>query len=322
MAGLFGQILGLCQKARLIDARVVAIDSTKIYAAASGQANKTYEQLAKEVVADAIATNRAEDEQFGDSRGDELPAELADPKTRRAKIKELMGEMQAEWQAQRDERQAMLDAREEHLARTGRPMTGRPPKQRDMTGDSPGKVNVTDPDSRPVKTPKGFIQGYNAHAAVADGQIILAATVTIGTRDQGHLQPVAQAANQALDTAGADRPQIMLADCGYWSGDQIKQLIADGITTLVPPDAHTRTEPNPQRRGGLYEQMRRWLASDHGAQLYRRRMAMIEPVFGQTKANRRADRFRRRGLKACHAEWQLITATHNLLKLYRAAPAT
>ena len=105
-----------------------------------------------------IATNRAEDEQFGDSRGDELPAELADPKTRRAKIKELMGEMQAEWQAQRNERQAMLDAREEHLARTGRPMTGRPPKQRDMTGDPPGKVNITDPDSRPVKTPKGFIQ--------------------------------------------------------------------------------------------------------------------------------------------------------------------
>lgn len=322
LAGLFGQILGLCAKAQLIDARVVAIDSTKIHAAASGQANKTYEQLAKEFVADAIATNRAEDEQFGERRGDELPAELADPKTRRAKIKELMGEMQAEWQAQRDERQAMLDAREGYLARTGRPMTGRPPKPRDMTGDPPGRVNVTDPDSRPVRTPRGFIQGFNAHAAVADGQIIIAADVSIGTRDQGHLEPIARAANEALDNAGTGRPQVVLADCGYWAGDQIRQLIADGITTLVSPDAHTRTEPNPQRRGGLYEQMRRWLASDQGAQLYRRRMAMIEPVFGQTKTNRRADRFRRRGLKACQAEWQLISATHNLLKLYRAAPAS
>ena len=65
---------------------------------------------------------------------------------------------------------------------------------------------------------------------------------------------------------------------------------------LVPPDAHTRTEPLPGKRGGLYQRMRDRLATDDGAALYRRRMAMIEPIFGHTKANRRIERFQRRGL--------------------------
>jgi hypothetical protein len=44
---------------------------------------------------------------------------------------------------------------------------------------------------------------------------------------------------------------------------------------------------------------------------------MIEPVFGDTKLNRKIDRFQRRGRAACHSEWRLITATHNLLKVWR-----
>jgi hypothetical protein len=70
--------------------------------------------------------------------------------------------------------------------------------------------------------------------------------------------------------------------------------------------------------------MRRVLASEHGARLYRHRGQTIEPIFGQTKHNRRADRFQRRGLAACRSEWRIITATHNLLKYWRAtttAPA-
>jgi hypothetical protein len=90
---------------------------------------------------------------------------------------------------------------------------------------------------------------------------------------------------------------------------------------LVPPDAHARATPNPRRRGGLYQQMRDRLTSDEGGALYKRRMTMIEPIFGQTKTNRRAERFQRRGLPAVRSEWRLITATHNLLKLWRATTA-
>jgi hypothetical protein len=70
--------------------------------------------------------------------------------------------------------------------------------------------------------------------------------------------------------------------------------------------------------------MVRSLQAEDGAALYRRRMTMLEPIFGQTKANRRADRFQRRGLQAVRSEWRLLAATHNLLKLWRAinSPAT
>ena len=63
------------------------------------------------------------------------------------------------------------------------------------------------------------------------------------------------------------------------------------------------------------------LSRPEGQLLYRRRQQIVEPVFAQTKYIRRTDRFLRRGLTACQAEWQLIAATHNLLKLWRASRA-
>jgi hypothetical protein len=68
--------------------------------------------------------------------------------------------------------------------------------------------------------------------------------------------------------------------------------------------------------------MRRVLETDLGGGLYRKRKTMIEPVFGQTKFNRRADPFQRRGTSAVRSEWRLITTTHNLMKLHRHQPAT
>jgi hypothetical protein len=180
---------------------------------------------------------------------------------------------------------------------------------------------VTDPDSRPVKTPRGFIQGYNAHAVAAAGQIIIAADVSTGSGDQGQLGPMVAAARAELATVGCQDPAVVLADAGYWAGGQISALEADGIRVLVPPDAHTRAAPNPRRRGGLYQQMRQRLTTEQGGALYKRRMAMIEPIFGQTKTNRRADRFQRRGLPAVRSEWRLLAATHNILKLWRATTA-
>src|SRR3954451_24834070 len=214
----------------------------------------------------------------------------------------------------------MLERHAEHERQTGRRPPGRPPIQgRPKHLDRVRRVNVTDPDSRSVKTPRGFIQGYNAQLVAADGQIIVAADVSVGSPDQGQLTPVVQAAQRELDAAGADGPDTVLADAGYWRNRDIQQLTDHGFTVLVPPDAHTRTEPPPGKRGGLYERMRERLATPDGAALYRRRMTMIEPIFGHTKANRRIERFHRRGLNAVRSEWRLITATHNLHKLYPAA---
>jgi hypothetical protein len=300
---------------------VLALDSTKIAANASGQANMTFEQLAREIIAQGIATDQAEDELYGDARGDELPPELADPTTRRQRLRAAKAELEAEWQAEREAREELLARREEHKQRTGRYPAGRPPSM--PTPESPqGRMNLTDLDSRPMKTPRGFIQGYNAQAVATTDQIVIAADVITRSADGGQLAPMITTARQELAAAGGpDGPEIVLADAGYWSAPDIRKLTGQGMTVLVPPDAHTRKAPNPSRTGGLYDEMRTRLDDDHGRALYRRRQTAIEPIFGQTKFNRRAERFRRRGLAACRAEWRLITATHNLLKLWRAAPA-
>jgi transposase len=321
LADLFGQVLAMCQRAGLVRAGVVAVDSTKVAANASGLQNKTYEELAREILNEAAEIDAAEDELYGEARGDELPAELADPKTRRARIRELMDELDAERQADQQARQAMLERRAEHQRQTGRRPPGRPPVERPKEADKVRRVNLTDPDSRSVKTPRGFFQGYNAQLVAADGQIIVAADVTTGSPDQGQLTPMVQAAQRELDAAGAATPDTVLADAGYWRNRDIQQLTDQGLTVLVPPDAHTRTEPLPGKRGGIYQRMRDRLASPDAAALYRRRMTMIEPIFGHTKANRRIERFHRRGLQAVRSEWRLIAATHNLLKLHTAATA-
>jgi hypothetical protein len=109
----------------------------------------------------------------------------------------------------------------------------------------------------------------------------------------------------------------VLADAGYWKNTAIETLAEQGLQPLVAPDADRRKELRPGRRGGLYDFMRRVLATEHGAALYRQRQAIVEPVFGQIKANRGADRFLRCGRSAVRSEWRLLATPHNLLKLHR-----
>ena len=114
---------------------------------------------------------------------------------------------------------------------------------------------------------------------------------------------------------------MLLADAGYWHGEQMQRIVDRGIPVLIPPDTSRRRTTRRNWDGGHYDFMRRVLASERGGELYRKRQPMIEPVFAQVKFNRRLDRFRRRGRGAVRTEWRLITATHNILKLHRYATA-
>jgi transposase len=181
-----------------------------------------------------------------------------------------------------------------------------------------GKINLSDPDSRVMRTqgtpPR---QAYNAQASVNDQQVILAAEITNAAPDFGQLAPMFQATIRELAEQGvSDTPEVMLADAGYWHHPQMQQIGEQGIEVLVPPDGNLR---EGKRRGwehGVYEQMREKLSTDRGRELYAQRKVTIEPVFGQIKYNRRIDRFMRRGRAAAQSEWRLVTATHNLLKLH------
>jgi hypothetical protein len=115
----------------------------------------------------------------------------------------------------------------------------------------------------------------------------------------------------------SDTAAVLVADAGYWHQKQMESVINKGIQILIPPDAGKRRGTRPGWDGGAYNHMRRVLATDLGGGLYRKRKAMIEPVFANTKFNRGIDRFHRRGRSAARSEWRLITATHNLLKLHK-----
>jgi hypothetical protein len=145
----------------------------------------------------------------------------------------------------------------------------------------------------------------------------------VASPDFGHLEPMLHAAGRELEAAGVTAtPAVVLADAGYWHHEQMNAITDRGIELLIPPDSSRRKGTRPGWQGGAYTAMREQLATDRGAELYRKRQPMIEPVFGQTKFNRRIDRFHRRGRHAARTEWRLITATHNLLKLYRHSLAT
>ncbi len=203
----------------------------------------------------------------------------------------------------------------------GRRLAKRTLKQPPETPD--GTVNLSDPDTKMMMGHKQFIQGYNAQAVVTEDQIVVAAEISNRPGDFSHLRPMLVAAHQELEHAAiTDKPQIALADAGFWNEEHMDALAAEGITVLIPPDAGNRKDERPGWTGGRYSWMRQILKTDIGNELYRKRRITIEPVFGQTKHNRKFTQFHRRGRGAVRTEWRLLMMTHNLAKLHRHHLAT
>lgn len=244
IAGLFGQVLGLCVKAGLVDAGVIAIDGTKIAANASFFANREGKALTKElaamaeldqagsgetgdlvdaahevakaIVEEAAAVDEAEDAEHGDARGDELPAEWAGGRDRRARIRAALDELES--QKTRDYETRMAE-RAKTEAELGRKLTGPKPKEDAARRSKPRRANTTDPHSRIIaQASKGVIQGYNAQAAATADQIVVAAEATATTNDQPHFLPMANAVGENLTDAGhCDGVGVFVADAGYWT---------------------------------------------------------------------------------------------------------
>lgn len=341
LAGLFGQVLQLCQRAGLVSLGHVALDGTKVLANASkhkamsygrmGEAEQKLEQEVAALLAQAAAVDAAEDAQHGKGRrGDELPAELARRESRLAKIREAKTALEAEAKAQAVQAaaaaRAKLTEREQRASETGRKPKGRPPKVPDPTQATPApkaQRNFTDPESRIMKdgATKSFVQAYNAQAAV-DGkaQIIVAAAVTQEANDKAQLVPMLQQVEANLD----QKPTQASADAGYFSATHVTDTTLQGIDLYVPPDRQTHGAPAPAVEGPappdapVIAQMRHKLQMAAGQAVYALRKTIVEPVFGQIKEGRGFRRFSFRGQAKVTAEWLLICLTHNLLKLFRA----
>src|SRR5215207_7987283 len=241
LAGLFGDVLALCADAGLVGVAVLAVDGTKVHANASQHQNLDYDRIAREILAEADAVDRAEDERFGDRRGDELPPELSTAQGRRGWLREAKRRLDEKRAAEakpiprsraerlREGRRRLEEDHEVHcraneayeayrargVMKDGRRF-GMPPTPYTPSATPAGKVNVSDPDSRNVKTPRGYMQGYNAQGVCNEHQIVVAAELSADSPDVGHLEPMVAAAERELTAAGVTQtPRMVVADAGY-----------------------------------------------------------------------------------------------------------
>ena len=333
--GLFTQILAICVDAGLVKVSVVAIDGTKMEANASLAANRTHEGLTteiekevKRILAEAEATDAEEDRLHGEKRGDELPEELRTEKSRIERLRECKERLEREAAERAAEQQKKIDERAAKEEETGKKLPGRKPKEPDPTSPEKAKANVTDPESRIMKTRKGYVQGYNAQAAVTEEQIIVAAEVTQEANDVKQLRSMIEKTAGNIEAVGVEeKVGTALADAGYWSAANVNEADPEGPDLLIATTKDwkqrkaARERPPPRGRIpndlSCRERMERKLLTKRGRALYKKRSRTVEPVFGQVKDARGCSRFLLRGREGASGEWKLLCGTHNLLKLWR-----
>jgi transposase len=333
LAGLFVQVLRLCQKAGLVKFGHIALDGTKVKANASkhkamsyGRMEKKAAELKKEVehlLTQAEQADMKEDVLYGKGkRSGQLPKELQFRQTRLQKIQEAKLALEEEARIEAAARKAEYEAKKKaYDNKTDR--RGRPPKAPSGQIDSKRQRNFTDPDSRimPASGSKDFIQGYNCQAAV-DGktQVIVATGVTQETNDKQQIEPLIEKIEE--NTAGK-LPKVVSADTGYFSETNCNILDDKGIKAYVATGKQKHGEIPLQLRGRIpnnatvKERMARKLRTIKGRATYSLRKQIVEPVFGQIKGARNFRQFSFRGLENCQQEWDLVCLTHNLLKLFR-----
>lgn len=308
LTGLFKQVLKLCERAGLVKLGHVALDGTKIRANASKQKSMTYaamkkseDRLKAEIdrwFAEAERIDREEDELYGeDKAGDELPEWVANKQERLKRIRQAKAELEAEARAAAEE--------EPDPNKTGhkaRP-TGIPSEKQQR--------NLTDSESRLMKSGDGFVQAYNAQAAVDSyRQVIVAQTLNNNGSDMHQMIPLLQQIRSNVDRQAKE----VSADSGYCSALNLKALKKRHIRGYVATTLHRKHA----KVGPQVQQMRQRLKQGARRSRYRLRKQIVEPVFGQIKEGRGFRQFLMRGQTKVAGEWSLLCTAHNLLKLAAA----
>jgi transposase len=319
LQNLFEQILAMALECGAIKLGRVSLDGTKLKANASkhkamsyGRMQEKQQQLKAEVqrmLEQAEAADQEEDRQYGSKRGDELPEELQRRETRLAKIKEAKKVVE-----QRAREKAAEEGKSVEEAKRSKP------------GEK-DQYNFTDPESRIMKGGDGFVQGYNAQAAVEPTLLLVVGqTVTEAANDKQQLKPMVE----LIERQSGQRPEAILADSGYCSEENLEYLESadqpegkiEGFiaTGKQKHGEHRQAAPRgPLPKGATkVDRMKQKLKTKVGKAVYAARKCVVEPVFGQIKQARGFRQFLLRGKEKVKGEWALVCLTHNVLRLYAA----
>src|SRR5665213_1369869 len=315
LQNLFEQVLAMALECGSIKLGRVSLDGTKFKANASKHKAMSYGRMkekqgqlkeeVKQLLAAAEAADEAEDRQYGD----ELPEELRRREARLAKIKEAKKVLE-----QRARDKAAAEGKSAADAKLAKP-------------DDKDQYNFTDPESRIMKGSDGFVQGYNAQAAVEPTLLLIVGqTVTEAANDKKQLQPMVE----LIEQQSGQRPEAILADNGYCSEENLEHLESveqpkRKIEGFVATGKQKHGEHRlPAKRGPLpkgatrVDRMKRKLQTKAGQAVYAARKCVVEPVFGQIKQARGFRQFLLRGKKKVKGEWALLCVTHNILRLHSA----
>jgi len=329
LAGLFVQILRLCQQAGIVKLGHVALDGTKVKANASkhkamsyGGMKKKKEELEKEIdelLKNAQAVDKEEDKKYGKGKkGWDLPDELKRRETRLEKIKAAMSALEEEAEQQTAEKQKAKETR----TKSKKVSASQAPPE--VVPSDKAQRNFTDPDSRIMKvsSTNSFEQCYNGQAIVDDSsQVIVAADLSQHANDLEEVEPILDILEENL--GGIPHHMAITTDAGYFSETNLMLFEDALLNPFMATQKMKHGEVLPQVRGRIpqdmtpKDRMRRKLSTKKGQEIYSKRKSTVEPVFGQIKHVRGLRQFSLRGFENTSAEWQIWCLTHNLLKMYR-----
>jgi transposase len=339
LEALFLEVLNMCQKAGMVKLGRVALDGSKVRANASRRKAMSYKRMTEretvlqaevdEMMADAEATDTAEDERFGpERRGDDLEGEMARRTSRLAKIRRAKADLEADaarqasaeaarrsWHASARHPNNSADSRQDAAAEAAEQAA------RQARPEDKAQRNFTDPDARIMKSADGsFHYCYNAQTvADEDHQVIVATRLTNQSADA----PAFAAMLDETEANCGHRPDQVLADAGYFSETNVAAAALRDVDALIATGRlkHHETPP-PAPRGPIpknatiKQRMARKLRTKPGRAGYTRRKAIIEPVFGQIDTVQGGKQVLLRGQAAAAAEWALLATCHNLRKLF------
>jgi transposase len=326
----FKEILLIGKELDLVKLGNIYIDGTKVQANASRHKAMSYEyikkleqQLDQEITTLLdFATKEDESEQDHDL---DIPEEIKRRESRLQKIKEakrVVEERAAErHKKEKQEYDAKMQERREKQQQTGKKPRGRTPKEPDATPGEKDQYNFTDPESRIMKTSKGFDQCYNGQAAVNEDMLIVGESCNAHANDKQEFIPTLDAVWEGLGSV-----THAVADTGYFSETNIEQCKEKGIEPIISTarekhnsylETAVNTDNEKEKADTPVGKMQEILKSEAGRQIYKKRKQTVEPVFGIIKEILGFRRFSLRGESKTANEWSLVCSAYNLKRMFK-----
>ena len=329
---LFVQVLQIAQVNKISQFGTVSLDGTKVHANASRHSALSYDHASK---IEAQLTQEVKEllELAKIANKDNIPEGLIIPAeiTRREeqieaiKIAKTKIEDRAKerYQIEKAEFDAKIKERAEKEEKRGRKLGGSKPTPPVETPLPHDQINLTDEESRIMKTPNGFEQSYNAQAAVdVDSMLIVAINVTQAVNDKQQIEPMLK--EFQILSKDIATPTTLLGDTGFFSENNVNACIEAGVEPLIasgreghhPHWKERFSEPEPLPEGATpVEKMKHKLKTQAGKKIYAKRKHTVEPVFGIIKSVMGFRQFMLRGLENAKNEWTLVCLAWNLKRM-------